>query len=398
MLSDSFKSAFTSLWANKMRSFLTVLGIVIGIYAVVTLLSAARGVQKQIAGFVEDFGPRTILIMPGEQAEAGAPSISGITAPSTIFVDDTTYLKDKATLLDGEVDYAVFFGGLVNHNDKKLNGLPVGITPGAEELFSVEIVDGRSINDTDLATKKRAIVLSEKSAEQLGVKVGDSVKIGATTFEIIGLFTIDEQLNLTSTTGDMFLVPASVANEINKSDAVNRIVVKAKTVEEVDSAINEVKALLTEKHGTSDFSVFKPTDLLQTVNQITDVMAYLVVGIASISLLVGGIGISNIMLVTVTERTREIGIRKAVGATESAILLQFLIEAILLTLFGSLIGIGLARLSTLLIAKFSPLDPVMSWQTILLAVGMGTIAGIIFGLFPAIRAARKNPVEALRFE
>ncbi|QQG50297.1 MAG: ABC transporter permease [Candidatus Berkelbacteria bacterium] len=398
MLLDSLRSAIGSLWANKLRSFLTVLGIVIGIYAVVTLLSAARGVQKQIAGFVEDFGPRTILIMPGEQAEEGAPSISGITAPSTIFVDDVTHLQDKSKLLDPDMEYAVFFGGLVNHNDKKLNGLPVGITPGAEDLFSVKIVGGRSINDNDLTNKNRVIVLSEKSAEQISVKVGDSVKIGASTFEVVGLFKIDQELNLTSTTGDMFLVPASVATEINKSEAVNRIVVKAKTVEDVDPAIAEVKSLLTAKHGTSDFSVFKPTDLLSTVNQITDVMAYLVVGIASISLLVGGIGISNIMLVTVTERTREIGIRKAVGATESAILLQFLIEAILLTLFGSLIGIGLARISTLLIARFSPLNPVMSWQTIMLAVGMGAFAGIVFGLFPAIRAARKNPVDALRFE
>lgn len=395
---ENFKTALKSLWNNRLRSFLTLLGIVIGVYAVVTLLAAAQGVQNQIGGFVEDFGPRTILIMPGETDSSGTPNFAAQAAPSTLLVDDIEYLKTHADLIDQTVDYAVFIGGLATHGDKKLSGMPVGITPGAVELFSIEVVNGRDFTQSDLDQKKRFVVISEAAAEKLAVNVGETMSIGVEKFEVIGLFKIEQSLNISSAQGEMFFIPAPVANEINKSPQVNRIVAHAKTVEDVDRAITQVKEALTTKHGTVDFSVMKPTDILKTVDSIINILKYMVIGITSISLLVGGIGIMNIMLVTVAERTREIGIRKAVGATESAILIQFLIESILLTVIGALIGIAMATLTSYLAAKFSPLEPAITSSTIMIAVAMGVVAGIIFGLLPALRAARKNPVTALKYE
>jgi putative ABC transport system permease protein len=398
MLIDSLRSALKSIWANRLRSFLTILGVIIGIYAVVTLLAAAQGVQKQITSSVEDFGPKTIMILPGEEAENGTPNITANFAPSTLFVDDIIYLSQNAKLIDQPVDYATFIGGLVSKDTTKISGLPVGITPGAADLFSVVIKEGEGISQENVDKKEKVIVISKNAAEKLGATIGDELSIGANNFKLTGIFEIEQELNLTSSSGDMFLIPVTVANEINQSEQVNRVVVYAKDINKVDEAREEVKNLLTAKHGSTDFTVLKPTDLLETINQITDVLAYMVVGIASISLLVGGIGISNIMLVTVAERTREIGIRKAVGATEGAILLQFLIEAVLLTVIGSVIGLLMAYGTSLLAAKYSPLEPLITLQTIGIALSMGGIAGIVFGLFPAIRAARKNPVEALRFE
>jgi len=396
---ENFRTAIKSLWANKLRSFLTLLGIVIGIYAVVTLLAAAQGVQKQITSSIEDFGPRTIVILPGEEAASGAPNITANFAPSTIFQSDVAFLENNATLIEKDnVDYATFIGGLISKGGVKVAGLPVGVTPGLEDLFSAKITRGRSISQADVDAKKMVIVISENSAEKLNARIGDTINIGTNAFEVVGLFQIEQELNLTSTTGDMFLFPAPVGNDINKSEQVSRIMVYANSVEQVDQAQEEVKQLLAAKHGVSDFTALKPTDLLETVNAITDVLAYMVVGIASISLLVGGIGISNIMLVTVAERTREIGIRKAVGATEGAILFQFLIESVVLTVTGALIGIALATLTALLAAKLSPLEPLITTNTIVIAIGMGAVAGVIFGLFPAIRAARKNPVAALKYE
>lgn len=400
---DSFKTSLGSLWANKLRSFLTLLGIVIGIYAVVTLLSVAQGIQKQISDQVEGLGPRTILVLPGESdsSEGGSPNLASQFAPSTLKTDDITLLTNKADLLEpNSIDYAIILGGTLKAGDKKATVLPMGGTLGvADNLGLKTIAQGRAMNPNDLTQKTATVFLTQSTADKLGVKVGDMVTLGKTSLKVTGIYQAPENAGLNF--GDSqtpAIVPATLARDIIDSDQINRIIMKAKNVDQIDAAKSQVTKLISDQHGTSDFTVFLSSDLLKSVTQITDILKYAVVGIAAISLLVGGIGISNIMLVTVTERTREIGIRKAVGATEGAILTQFLIESVVLTVIGSLIGIGLAVLTTQIAAKVSPLKPDLNMQTMLLAVAMGAVAGIIFGLFPAFRAARKNPVEALRFE
>lgn len=402
MILDSFRSAIKSLWASKLRSFLTLLGIIIGIYAVVTLLAMAQGLQKQIADQVEGLGPRTIIVIPGETADGSStPNIAAQFAPSTLKTSDITVLKAKADLLDPtSIEYAVILGGVLKHGDKQTTVLPMGTTPGvAENLGYKTIASGRAMTTADLVSKAKLVFINQSVADKLGVKVSDSVTLGKNSFTVQGIYANPDTAGLSpADTQNAALMPVTVAQDITGSDQINRIIAKANDVKQVDAAKAQVVSLISTEHGASDFTVLLSTDLLKSVTKITDILKYAVVGIAAISLLVGGIGISNIMLVTVTERTREIGIRKAVGATEGAILLQFLIESILLTMLGALIGLGLATLTSWVVGHYSPLKPAITSGTALLAIGMGLLTGVVFGLFPAARAAKKDPVHALRFE
>lgn len=402
MIWENIKNALTSLWANKLRSFLTLLGIVIGIYAVVTLLSVAQGIQKQIQDEVEGLGPRTIIIVPGESdSNTGTPNIAAQLAPSTLKISDAELLTQKADLIDPEsIEYAVFLGGLLKNGEKKASVLPAGTTSGFADIIGYKSLNtGRAMSKQDISSKAKVIFINQSTADKLGVKVGDTVHFGKVTFTVTGIYANPQTAGLSpADSQNAAIMPISVAEDISGSTQINRIVLKAKTDNQVNQAKDQAIQLLAANHGTNDFTVLLSSDLLKSVTQITDILKYAVVGIAAISLLVGGIGISNIMLVTVTERTREIGIRKAVGATEGAILFQFLIESIVLTIIGAAIGVGLAYITTIIATKVSPLKPDLTWQTLLLALAMGAIGGILFGLFPAYRAARKNPVEALRFE
>jgi len=396
---DGIFSAFKSLWQNKLRSFLTLLGIVIGIYAVVTLLSLARGVQGQITTAVDSFGPTLIMIMPGEDTGEGAFNFGSALAPSTLSTDDVKLLQDKAqSVADGSIGYISYIGGILKKGDKKLSGFPFGGNPEVFPYLSLEKVSGREMVQADLDMVSQTVFITEKAAEKLEAKIGDKVTLGATELTIEGIFRVKEEAKLDPTSSDSIVIPATLAARLNQSNQVAQIMVKAKDADSVVTAKNEITRLLTDKHGVADFTVSLPSDLLKQFTKITDILTLMVVGIAAISLLVGGIGISNIMLVTVTERTREIGIRKAVGATEGAILLQFLVESVVLTIIGALIGIGLAALTGAIVAKLSPLKPEMNIETLALAIGMAVVTGVVFGLFPAIRAARKDPVQALRYE
>lgn len=396
---DGIFSAFKSLWQNKLRSFLTLLGIVIGIYAVVTLLSLARGVQGQITTAVDSFGPTLIMIMPGEDTGEGAFNFGSALAPSTLSTDDVKLLQDKAqSVADGSIGYISYTGGILKKGDKKLSGFPFGGNPEVFPYLSLEKVSGREMVQADLDMVSQTVFITEKAAEKLEAKIGDKVTLGATELTIEGIFRVKEEAKLDPTSSDSIVIPATLAARLNQSNQVAQIMVKAKDADSVVTAKNEITRLLTDKHGVADFTVSLPSDLLKQFTKITDILTLMVVGIAAISLLVGGIGISNIMLVTVTERTREIGIRKAVGATEGAILLQFLVESVVLTIIGALIGIGLAALTGAIVAKLSPLKPEMNIETLALAIGMAVVTGVVFGLFPAIRAARKDPVQALRYE
>lgn len=396
---SSFISAFRSLWANKMRSFLTLLGIVIGIYAVVTLLSLARGVQGQVTKAVDSFGPTLIMIMPGEDTGQGAFSAASAFAPSTLFVKDVELLEKNADLVaPGSIGYVTFTGGALKKGENKLTGFPFGGNPEVFPYLSLEKVSGREMTEDDMINKTRTIFITEKASEKLGAVVGDKVMLGVNELTVEGIFRVKEEAKIDPTSADSIVIPATLAHELNQSEQVGQIMLKAKDADSVVAAKDQISKLLTESHGLADFTILLPTDLLEQFTEITDILTLMVVGIAAISLLVGGIGISNIMLVTVTERTREIGIRKALGATQSVILIQFLVESVVLTVIGALIGIGMAAGTGAVVAMYSPLDPILTAETILLAIGMAVITGVVFGLFPAIRAARKNPVEALRFE
>lgn len=401
MFWEILKTAAKSLWSNKLRSFLTLLGVVIGIYAIVTILAMATGLQKQIADQVEGLGPRAMFVLPGEtEAGAATPNFTAQFAPSTIFIDDVDYLEENAKLVEKPIDYVVILGGLLRYNGRSATTLSIGVTAGVPKFFGFEeLVSGRGITSQDVINEAKVIFLNQAVVNKLGVALGDKLYLGVNELTLTGIYKDREDGGLSfGDSGNVAMVPATLASRINQSNQVSRILLQAKDVNSVESARNEIKALLTVKHGSEDFTVLLSSDLLSSVTQITNVLKYAVAGIAAISLLVGGIGISNIMLVTVTERTREIGIRKAVGATEESIMLQFLVEALLLTVVGSLLGLAMASVTTVLVDRFSPLIPTINGSIILLALTMGAVTGLIFGFFPAARAARQNPVQALKYE
>jgi putative ABC transport system permease protein len=399
--------AFESLSANKLRSALTILGIVIGVAAVIAMISIGRGAESTITGSIQGIGTNLIFVLRGGSEE--------VRNPKPLTLGDAEAIADPfqapsvagvAPLLQGSAK--VTYGG--ESKTTTLNG----VTPQYAAVRNEQIAEGEFIREEHILGQASVAVLGPEVAEKLfgrseGV-VGETVRIEGQPFRVIGVLASKGGSAFVNE-DDRVLVPLTTAQArlLRRSthDRVDLIMVQAISAEAVPQASEEIAQILRSRHrteiGADDFTILTQQDFLNTASTITNVLTIFLGGIAAISLLVGGIGIMNIMLVSVTERTREIGLRKALGARKRDILIQFLTESSVLSLMGGIIGIALGWLiaslvSRIAVANNAPIYPHIGIDTILLATLFSTGVGLFFGLYPANRAANLEPVEALRYE
>ena len=410
------KQSIKAIFANKGRSFLTVLGIVIGIGSVIALMALGSGVKEYISKQIGALGTTTLTVSPGaEIAQATSGSSSGGVGGgqrggsggfsanvSSLTVSDYNSLLDKTKTPDLKSVVGVISGTGI-YNDQRFEAR--GVNPEIFSIRNLQIDKGVLLSDADVTSKAKSVVIGSDAANNLfgtNDPLGKTLTLGNDTYTVIGLLKKSNENNFNNPNSTVY-IPYTSAIDSFGSDKFSNFTIEANSDSVVDKAKTEIQDTLLANHNIkdlklADFSVSTSADLLSTVGSITGILTSLLAGIAAISLLVGGIGIMNIMLVSVTERTREIGLRKAVGARTSDILTQFLIEAILLTLVGGLLGIGLGWLMAAVAGHFVGFSPVLTRNAIILAVGISTVIGIIFGIYPAGRAAKLNPIDALRYE
>jgi len=407
-----FIESLESLNANKMRSILTVLGIVIGVAAVIAMLSIGRGAQASITSRIESMGTNLVYVSPGSTSESGVQSAAG--SAGTLTLDDADALAELpdveavASVTNSFVQ-AVYQG--TNTNTRLM-----GVTPGYETVSSLTLEDGVFISDDDQKARKLVVVLGSSVAETLfggtGGVVGQKVRLNGQPYEVIGVLASKGGTGFMNQDDQVFIPLSTALNRLvggtrfRGSSVISQITLKASNSEAVDQVVNNATLLMRERHetveGADDFTVTSQESTLDAATEVADTLTVFLGGIAAISLAVGGIGIMNIMLTTVTERTHEIGLRKAVGAKRKDILLQFLVEAMVLSLLGGLIGVlfgwGAAQLMGQVQFGGSTITPVVGLDSVLLATVFSVAVGLFFGIYPATRAARLQPVEALRYE
>ncbi len=410
---DSLVLAIKSLITNKMRSSLTMLGIIIGVGAVITLMSVGRGVQAQITATIEDYGSNMLNVVSQTPGVKGLASMQAATPSLTMedaeaILSRVPYVTRVAPVSENYVE--VVFG------DESVLGIVEASTPDFEYAYNYHPASGRFINEKDLAIKDTVVVLGDKVARDLFAEkepVGQKVKISGRTFTVIGVLEVKGGQMMGVSMDSLIVVPITTyqtklfpRQTTRGENAVQTVSVQITSTSVADIVTEEIENLLRKRHrigvdDKDDFAIISNEQILSMVNQITGVLTLFLGAVAGISLLVGGIGIMNIMLVSVTERTREIGIRKAVGAKRRDILLQFLIEASMLSFTGGGIGIIGGWLLAVLISQIPmsgfTLKAVVTPDIVILAVSVSIFIGITSGMYPAMRAARLNPIDALHY-
>lgn len=409
---DIFRLAVRGLLVHRNRSLLTVLGIVIGIAAIMVVMSVGASAEKMVVSEVESFGPTNIFVLPGRQPK-GLMDFGGTLFADSLVLKDIEDLKKK-TNVPAAVRVAPFVFGEVTvvANGESENITLLGGTADLFDIFNLEVASGEPLTDLDVAQKSAVALIGPELAEDLfgvGDPIGERIKIKDKNLKIVGLLASKSKNSLVDFDKAVVTAYSTAQQYILGFRYFQRIVVEAASIEDVPSVVADIKRLLNDNHNIereedADFFVRTQEDLAGVFGNVTGILTGLLASVAAISLLVGGIGIMNIMFVSVTERTQEIGLRKALGATRQNILNQFLIEAVLLTLAGGLIGIGagiiLTYLAAILITFFSGIDfPfVFSWNGAVLGTFVAVLIGLFFGIFPAVRAARQDAIESLRYE
>jgi len=401
---EAFRMAVQGVLANRLRSLLTMLGITIGVAAVIVLVAVGNGSSAAVQSRIEALGTNVVTIMPGFSFGRGS---GGTQASFTQFTTkDVTALEDKAAAPDIKSVTPVVNGSSVTATFGSASYTPsqfVGTTPSYEEARKSPVEAGSFITAQDESQHARVVVLGETVVENLfGSQnpLGQTIKLNGIGFTVEGVL-VPKGTNGIQDQDDIVIAPMTTTQDLitGVTGGLSQIIVEANSSHDVNAAEAEATDILTPTHssdGTANFRVLNQASLLQTTASTNHVFTVLLAAVAAISLLVGGIGVMNIMLVTVTERTREIGIRKALGARRGDILGQFLTEAVLLSIFGGVVGVAAGLVGSLF--KIVGVQPVVQLYSVLLALGVGVAVGLFFGIYPANRAAALRPIEALRYE
>ncbi|MFA5644039.1 MAG: ABC transporter permease [Patescibacteria group bacterium] len=413
-LKQSLRTSIKSLLANKVRSFLTMLGIIIGVASVIIIMSVGAGAQSLILGQIEGIGSNTISITPGKSDDKGPPtSVLGIVVTSLVLDDLVDLEKNKNNIGVSSMVAYVNGVGTVSFQNNSYDTNLEGVTEGYLDTQGGELSSGRFFSSEENDALSKVVILGSTVKNEIfgdSTAVGQRVKINRQIFTVIGVLEERGQVAFSDYDNKVLLPLKTMQKTIAGINYLNMITLKPEESADVDLIISEVEKILRDNHGiidqsgdSDDFSARSLTELLDLVKTVTDALRYFLALMAGISLVVGGIGIMNIMLISVNERTREIGIRKAIGASNKNIISQFLLEAVFLTLIGGIIGIILGVFVSWLISvvmSFLKYDWsfVVSLVSVLLAVFISALVGLVFGLYPAGRASKLEPVEALSYE
>lgn len=402
---DIFYETYTALSANKVRSGLTMLGIIIGISSVIVLVSIGQGAQGSIEESIQTIGSNLIMITPGTQRGVGTQVSSGRGSSRTLTEEDAEAISElslvKAVAPEISSRYQVTSKG------KNTNTSVVGTTASYTSVKNVEMGEGSFITDQHVKNLSKVAVIGPDVQEDLFDEgtdpIGQTIKINGIQFKIIGITEEKGGTGMGSQDNMIFIPLSSAQKFLAGSSYLSTINVEAIDSNSMDTAQEEIEELLLERHNITnadlaDFTIMNQTDIIDAASSVTETFTILLAAVASISLVVGGIGIMNMMLTTVTERTKEIGLRKAIGAKKKDINRQFIIEAMMLTFIGGVIGVAIGWIISFVVSQLGITQTKVSVSSVVLAFGVSAIIGIVFGYYPAKRAARLNPIDALKYE
>ena len=404
LIGETIRVALGALRANKLRSLLTMLGIVIGVAAVIAVVALGNGAQKQINDRITALGTTLLTVNPGQQQQGGVRTGGG---GARLTTDDAQALVDRGKVI-AAVQPEMASNLQVVFGNKNTNTSVVGSTDNYPDVRKYEIEFGRFFTAAENLTRQRVAVIGPTVAENLGTSavglMGETIRIRGIQFTVIGAFKMKGAGSGFGDPNDQVLIPIQTARfRVIGNNRVRSIGVLAPTEADIPETMADIQSILRREHKIrpgrdDDFQIRSQSDFLNTLSETTQTFGLLLAGIAAVSLVVGGIGIMNIMLVSVTERTREIGVRKALGATRLNIMFQFLIEAVVLCLVGGAIGIAAGAGGAVLFTKNFGWNTQVGLDSVFIAFGFSAFVGVVFGVYPARRAAVMDPIIALRYE
>ncbi len=393
-LAEAWRVALGALRANRLRSALTMLGVLIGVAAVVALVAIGTGTREEVESQVEGLGSNLLLVFPGEAGVGAAPAVSRLSLADVDAVVRVVGDRERVAV-------QVTSGETVRADTASRFTSVLGVLDTTPQVFTRDLSRGTYLTRTDVDTSRRVAVLGSTVAEDLFADrdpIGRQVTIAGVRFRVVGVFAPVGGQGFGVDRDAQVHIPVTTAQRLLGTDRIDALAVRAPDLDTIDELGERIVATLSERHPDSEFSAVTQEEIIGVLGDILGILTWVLAAIAGISLLVGGVGVSNIMLVSVRERVREIGLRKAVGARPRDIGLQFLLEAVLLTTLGGLLGIALGVGGSLLAAAYSPVPATITWWSIALAFGVSAAVGVAFGVVPALRAGRLDPVVALRSE